>query len=335
MSFTIMLLMAALSFTLVGVYLHPKKALFFLDEDKRDKKHALLIVGTPLFLLFYIFMFSAEEESNSLSKDSTDNPVQEVQEVAEEIDEEIDEEINPEILDVNYLKIWRNYDEEKYNGRYLRYSGPVDYVGENSLNIREGLEGITGLMYLTFDEKNSPQLKNVKKGDYVTVTGLVSSKLAGQISISKGNIEDVGELPQKLYESDKENQKETVKVEQETKIEEEKQSMLDFKNNVSVVTYEELVRNPHKYKGVPLMVQIDVTQIFEGGIITQSGYSGSKGEDQWYVNYELPENSTRILEGDVVNFYGTFDEVVEMELLLFKSSVYLPKLDAMYYEIVN
>lgn len=334
MSFTIMLLICALSFTLVGVYLHPQKALFFLDEDKRDKKHALLIVGTPLFLLFYIFIFTVEDGPDYVPKDSTDNIAQEVQNV-KEIDEEIDEEINAEILDVNYLQIWRNYDKEKYDGRYLRYSGPVDYVSEDSLNIRAGLEGLTGLMYLTFDEENSSQLKNIKEGDYVTVTGLVSGKLAGQISISKGNIEDVGELPQKLYESNKENYKEIEKVERETKIEEEKQSMLDFKNNVSVVSYEELVRNPHKYKDVPLMVQIEVNQIFEGGIITQSGYSGSTGEDKWYVNYKLPENSTRILEGDVVNFYGTFDEVVEMELLLFKSSVYLPKLDAMYYEIVN
>lgn len=246
-----------------------------------------------------------------------------------------DEGINTEILDVSYLQIWRNYEKEKYDGRYLRYSGPVDFVDENLLGIREGLEGITGLMNLEFDKKNSHQLKNIKEGDYVTVTGLVMGKLAGQILLSKGNIEDIGELPQKLYESDKENLKELARVEQETKIKEEKQSMLDFKNNVSVVSYEELVRNPHKYKDVPLMVQIEVNHIFEGGIITQSGYSGATGEDKWYVNYKLPENSTRILEGDVVNFYGTFDEVVEMELLLFKSFVYLPKLDAMYYEIVN
>lgn len=69
-----------------------------------------------------------------------------------------------------------------------------------------------------------------------------------------------------------------------------------------------------------------------GGIFTDFGYVGTDNYNEWYVNYNLPENTSRILEGDDVTFFREFDGITKMKRAIGRSEVYIPRLKVLYHE---
>lgn len=113
------------------------------------------------------------------------------------------------------------------------------------------------------------------------------------------------------------------------------------------VPYNDLARNPDNYKGKKIKVTIEISQVMTGGWFTESGYRGYEDYElnfddnatylkkEWYISYELQDNDTRILEDDVVTFYGEFNGTEEMERALTHTSDYVPNLTAQYYDIIK
>lgn len=56
-------------------------------------------------------------------------------------------------------------------------------------------------------------------------------------------------------------------------------------------------------------------------------------DKEWYVEYYLSENESRILEDDIVTFYGTYDGTSKLERALTGVTDYVPTLKAEYCEI--
>lgn len=76
------------------------------------------------------------------------------------------------------------------------------------------------------------------------------------------------------------------------------------------ISYKELARNPKKYEGQMIKFTGKVFQVQEGLInmymisVTNKGYGYY--DDNVYVNYFSLDDETRVLEDDIVTFYGTF-----------------------------
>ncbi len=240
-----------------------------------------------------------------------------------------------EIMDVNYLLMWHKYSEDTYKDKYVRIAGNVGHVGKDTINIREGLSGITGNIYLKFDKGSVNELEFVSEGDYIIATGKCGQKTAGQISIENVNIEVIGD---KAFQKANEYKETADKIFEQERLEAqklEKEEMADYKTKSITIKYEDLIREPYKYKGEIIEVTMKISQIMSGGLLTEAGYAGKQGKEEWFVNYKLPEYSPRILEGDTIRFYGEFDDVREMKRALTKTKVFIPKLNAKYFELIK
>lgn len=262
-----------------------------------------------------------------------DDHIEDEESIEGNLEQDLDRPNADEIEDVNYLLMWNNY-SDNYEDSYIRLAGKIHYVSEDSINIREGLDGVTGNIYMTFEE-NLDQLESLSEGDYIIVSGKVKGKLAGQISINNAKLEAVGNEALERVERERLEAEESF---EEQRLEKEKlaaEEREDYMTKVETINYENLVREPYEYKDRKIKVTIRISQIMVGGILKESGYSGKDGDNEWYISYELPENSKRILEGDLVTFYGDFDDVVKMKRRITREEVYLPRLKARYYEILE
>lgn len=129
----------------------------------------------------------------------------------------------------------------------------------------------------------------------------------------------------------------------ESKTTEPKISEDEYKKQCKTLKYEDLARNPEKYKGQKIKIEVEVKQIMNGGLFYQSGYRAYQDYDfdkfdtylkeEWFVSYELPENSERILEDDIVIFYGEYNGTIEMTRSLTNTKEFIPNIKAEYYTI--
>lgn len=348
------LLLVLLSiFALIIGMIKPNLVIKWGNPEKRNRKNVLKVYGLAIIVFFVLFGMNLPSDEVSTIENNTIEKKQVEQIQQEQEDEyEIEETIKTEdaieegkeekdgfetldAMDVNYLLMWHDYNDDNFTDKYIRIAGKIDYIGKSTINIKEGLSGITGNIYLQFDENNIGQLESVSVGDYIIVTGKSSGKLAGQIGIENANIEASGD--QALQKADQ-YKKEADRIFEEERIEAqkiEKEAMADYSNKAITIKYEDLVRDPNKYKGDIIKVTIKISQIMSGGFLTEAGYAGKQGGDEWFIKYTLPEYSPRILEGDTIRFYGEFDDVTEMKRALTNTSVFIPKLNAKYFELIK
>lgn len=103
--------------------------------------------------------------------------------------------------------------------------------------------------------------------------------------------------------------------------------------SASSVSYESLIREPYNYEGAIIKVTVTISQTMSGGFLTESGYrgyeSGTSGE--WYISYELPSNTPRILSGDTITFYGEFAGLIELSRVTGAKDE-VPRIKALYHE---
>lgn len=126
------------------------------------------------------------------------------------------------------------------------------------------------------------------------------------------------------------------------------ESREEYIANCVEVAYKDLARTPDQYKGQKVKVKIEISQVMNGGWLTDSGYRGYEDYDldfenpdstylekEWYISYEIAEGEPKILENDVVYFYGEYAGTEEMKRALTGSTDYVPKLNAVYHDIIS
>lgn len=112
------------------------------------------------------------------------------------------------------------------------------------------------------------------------------------------------------------------------------QSEKEFKASCKYYTYEELARNPKDYVGLPVVLYGEVVQVMEEGDHVQLRVNITEGVYNWqnavYVDYtrKVP-NESRILEGDIITFWGISNDTISYETVM-GNSVTVPYVEAAY-----
>lgn len=114
----------------------------------------------------------------------------------------------------------------------------------------------------------------------------------------------------------------------------------EYKNNCQSIDYKTLARNPDKYNGNDYVFTGKVIQTQESTKsdtvelrinITQDEYSWS---DTIYATVEIPKGNNRILDDDVIKFWGRCAGLHSYTGAL-GSNVSLPQIDIRYFEIAE
>ena len=117
-------------------------------------------------------------------------------------------------------------------------------------------------------------------------------------------------------EEEKQARLEKERIEKEQKEAEEKarkeQEESSFKASCQNYTFEQMARNPDKFKGTNVKLTGEVVQVMEGLYsnslrvnITKEGTYTTYYKDTIYVNYVPEEGEDKILEDDIITIYGT------------------------------
>lgn len=123
------------------------------------------------------------------------------------------------------------------------------------------------------------------------------------------------------------------------------QTEQEFKDSCSTISFEDLSRNPDKYKGNNYKFTGQVVQVQEGWFDTvELRINVTKEEfeyiddvmwtDTIYATVTIPEGADKLLEDDVITFWGTCDGDYSYTSVL-GSQISLPKIDIKYYELNN
>lgn len=123
-----------------------------------------------------------------------------------------------------------------------------------------------------------------------------------------------------------------------------KQVEKKFKNSCETIDFETLSRNPDKYKDNNYKFTGEVIQVQESSWgdtvdlrinITKKTYEyidSVNWTDTIYATVEIPEGEDRILEDDILTFWGTCDGSYSYTSVM-GSKITLPKIDIKYYKI--
>lgn len=115
------------------------------------------------------------------------------------------------------------------------------------------------------------------------------------------------EAPEK--ETEKTTEKTTTKKETTTKFSKKK-----YKETCKKIPFKDLARNPDKHEGKKVKFTGEVIQVIESTWGNSVEYRIAVSKESWgysaddvvYVTYTPSENESRILEDDIVTFYGEF-----------------------------
>ncbi len=129
---------------------------------------------------------------------------------------------------------------------------------------------------------------------------------------------------------------ETTKV---TTTEKPTLSESEYKASCSSITYKDIARQPDSYKGQNIMFTGEVMQVSESSYSSKVVLLIEVTKDQYgywddlvYVTYTLPEGAPRILEDDIVKFYGECKGTYTYETVMGSSNT-IPSVSALYIDI--
>ena len=246
------------------------------------------------------------------------------------------EEVSPSVL-YNH--------PDKYEGQKIVTAALISNTSSDYLYSDIDNEKI--LNSLCFKCKSMADTMNAKEGDYVIVYGTGDGKsLVGSYRDFKDcRVASVGDQAKIEYDklvleaSDKENK---IKEENAKKEAEDKQTYID---SCATIDYTTLSRNPDKYKGNHYKFTGQVIQVLESDSwfddATTLRVNVTKSDNEYLENFwedtiictvNIPKGSDRILEDDIITFYGDCDGLYTYTALL-GQKVSLPKIDIKYYSI--
>ena len=112
----------------------------------------------------------------------------------------------------------------------------------------------------------------------------------------------------------------------------------DYKNSCQTYDYKTIFRYAEDYKGKDVKYTGKVVQVIESDIATS--YRVNVTKDKWgyyddtiYVTFiDLDKNTPRILEDDIITFYGTLSDLYTYETVM-GSTVTIPSVTATYIDI--
>lgn len=121
------------------------------------------------------------------------------------------------------------------------------------------------------------------------------------------------------------------------------ESAEDYKASCEEVSWTDLARYPDKYVGQRIKVTGQVSQIIDGSWLSDGGYRVYEDYDfsvgdtwlkkEWYIAMDPENASPRILEDDVITFYGEFAGTTKIVRALTETKEDVITLDAAYYTI--
>lgn len=113
----------------------------------------------------------------------------------------------------------------------------------------------------------------------------------------------------------------------------------EYKASCESVAYKDIARLPDDYKGKQVVFTGEVIQVQESSWSKSTIYRINVTKDQYgywddtvYVTYKLPEGAPRILEDDIVTFYGQCEGTHTYETVL-GSNITIPAVSATYIDI--
>ncbi|WP_294465486.1 zinc ribbon domain-containing protein [uncultured Ruminococcus sp.] len=138
----------------------------------------------------------------------------------------------------------------------------------------------------------------------------------------------------------------TVEPTTEKPTEDPKKVEKEFKDSCDTIDFKTLSRNPDKYKGNNYKLTGEIIQVQESawGDTVDLRINITKEEfeyiddvmwtDTIFATVEIPDGEDKLLEDDVITFWGTCDGNYTYETVL-GNNVSLPKIDIKYYELNN
>ena len=109
------------------------------------------------------------------------------------------------------------------------------------------------------------------------------------------------------------------------------------------LNYRDLLRNPENYIGKKIKITVKIAQTMSGGLFSEGGYRGYEDyelgasdtlyQNEWYLQGSAGD--LKILNQDIVTFYGEFTGTQEMTRSLTKETVEIPVIEFKYYAILN
>ena len=113
----------------------------------------------------------------------------------------------------------------------------------------------------------------------------------------------------------------------------------EYKASCEKIAYKDIARLPDDYVGKNVVFTGEVVQVQESSWSDQIIYRINVAKDDYgfwddtvYVTYELPEGAPRILEEDIVTFYGVCEGTYTYESVL-GSNITIPSVSALYIDI--
>lgn len=108
-----------------------------------------------------------------------------------------------------------------------------------------------------------------------------------------------------------------------------------YKKQCKYIPYKKLARRPKKYDGKKVKFTGKIAQVIEGSYLTSYRIAVTKkAYDYWddyvYVDY-YGDSSERLLEDDIVSFYGKYDGIYTYESV-FGARISIPSVEAEYIE---
>ena len=252
-----------------------------------------------------------------------------------------------EITTVHHLHI--RSPRNDYIGTWVRFTAMLD-----GNKITQGHEGSPG-MHITIQPVDTDVMMS-HDGAYVTITGIVAavdtefegvnlaidtvhilnafieSATEEEISLVRNISREIErEREQRQAERDEAWGQEMAEWEQLI-AEWDEHEVERFKETARVIEYEYLLRNPDNYEGLTIRLEVRIAQIMVGGILADSGYRAYDGDDEWFIQFDLPDDTPRIIVGDNVTFYGYFNGLRRVTRVLGNVDL-VPELRARYFEI--
>lgn len=113
----------------------------------------------------------------------------------------------------------------------------------------------------------------------------------------------------------------------------------EYKTSCEKIAYKDIARLPDNYVDKNVVFTGEVIQVQESSWSNQAIYRINVTKDDYgywedtvYVKYQLPEGAPRILEEDIVTFYGVCEGTYTYESVL-GSSITIPSVSALYIDI--
>lgn len=215
-----------------------------------------------------------------------------------------------------YMDLYENY--ENYDGQYVTISAPISGADEDSVTIKDGIEGVTGMIDITLLEPRS----DLKEGDFITATGRVAGKALGYLHIEEANISQTGEGSAQIYAQQK-AEYEAASAQKAAG------DAANYKASCQIFDYQDILRNPDSYKDKDCVVSGTVDQIIEGWFDSFTIFITDSAGNKWGCVYTYKEGESHLLEGDGVTIYGKCAGTDTSRTLL-GEQVTLPRVDIEY-----